>query len=232
MKENIRPTFIDSNEFFDGAVYKRKNKSMIKDKIKRLIDLAGALIFFAVFGWLYVVLWLLVIFTSGSPAHYKHPRVGKDGKVFNCLKFRSMIKNSEEVLKEHLARDEEARKEWEKDFKLRNDPRITKIGKIFRKTSLDELPQFWNVLRGEMSLVGPRPVTNKELTKYYGAAAEQYKKVRPGITGPWQVSGRNDLDYSERIKLDEFYAAHWSIKGDIKILFKTVLVVALQRGSY
>lgn len=143
-----------------------------------------------------------------------------------------MVVNSAEILQEHLNSNPEAKAEWEKDFKLRNDPRITKFGKFIRKSSLDELPQFWNVLRGDMSLVGPRPVVAKELERYYGAEASYYTSVKPGITGPWQIGGRNDLDYDERIKLDVAYARTWSILGDVMILFKTVIVVLARRGSY
>jgi len=206
--------------------------SSLERVIKRSIDIAASLTFFMMFGWIYLVLWLCVLVTTGRPAIYRHARVGLDGKEFDCLKFRSMIVNSAEVLQQYLDENTEARAEWEKDFKLRNDPRITKFGKFIRKTSLDELPQFWNVLRGDMSLVGPRPVVVKELKKYYGAEAAYYSSVKPGITGPWQVGGRNDLDYEERIKLDVQYAKSWSVVGDIKIMIKTVMVVLARRGSY
>lgn len=211
---------------------KKDSHGQLQHVLKRTIDVVGSLVFFGIFGWLYVVLWFLVTITTGSPAIYKHPRVGKSGKEFNCLKFRSMVLNSAEVLQRHLEEHPDARAEWEKDFKLKDDPRITRVGKILRKTSLDELPQFWNVLKGEMSLVGPRPVVKKELQKYYGKRSAAYASVRPGITGPWQVGGRSDLDYDQRVFLDAEYARTWTVKGDIKILIKTVSAVLSRRGSY
>lgn len=200
--------------------------------LKRLLDISAALLFFLLFGWLYLLVWLCVLSTTGTPAIYRHKRVGRSGVEFDCLKFRSMVVNSADVLKEYLANNPEAQAEWERDFKLRADPRITKFGRIIRKTSLDELPQFWNVLRGEMSLVGPRPVVAKELQQYYGNAIGFYLSVKPGITGPWQVGGRNDLDYDQRIRLDVDYAKNWSVTSDLIILLKTVVVVVARRGSY
>lgn len=208
------------------------NHSRVKRALKRALDVFAALLFFTFFGWLYVIVWFGVIATTGYPAIYRHQRVGQGGVPFDCLKFRSMVANSAEILHRHLADNPAARAEWEKDFKLRDDPRITKFGRILRKTSLDELPQFWNVLRGDMSLVGPRPVVHKELSKYYGVSDIYYMSVKPGITGPWQVGGRNDLDYGQRIHLDVQYAKTWSLKGDFMILVRTVVVVLMQRGSY
>ena len=199
---------------------------------KRMIDIVAASLFIVIHSWLYLILWLGVRYTTGSPAIYSHRRVGRGGKEFNCLKFRSMLVNSAEVLDQHLKENPEAKAEWERDFKLRDDPRITKFGRIIRKTSLDELPQFWNVLRGEMSLVGPRPVIAQELERYYGGAAIFYSSVRPGITGPWQVGGRNDLGYDERVRLDVGYARNWSLVGDLLIVAKTFAAVITRRGSY
>lgn len=210
----------------------RPNHSMFQKACKRTFDICAALTFFVMFGWLYVVLWICVLITTGSPGLFKHSRVGRDGKEFNCLKFRSMVSNSAEILKKHLEENPDAQLEWEKDFKLRDDPRVTKFGKFIRKTSLDELPQFWNVLRGDMSLVGPRPVIIAELKKYYKTNSNYYVAVKPGITGPWQVGGRNDLDYDSRIRLDVDYAVNWSISADVRILIKTVVVVLARRGSY
>jgi exopolysaccharide production protein ExoY len=199
---------------------------------KRALDISASILFFIFFGWIYILVWAGVILTTGSPAIYRHTRIGMNGREFNCLKFRSMVTNSAEILKKYLDENPVARAEWDKDFKLRNDPRITKFGRIIRKTSLDELPQFWNVLRGDMSLVGPRPVIKKELDIYYKNDSFFYKRVKPGITGPWQVGGRNDLNYEERIKLDTDYSKNWTLLGDLEILFKTVLVVVARRGSY
>jgi len=167
---------------------------------------------------------------GGSPI-YGHERVGRNGRKFKCLKFRSMIINSQEVLQNLLATDPEAKAEWDKDFKLKNDPRITPIGHFIRKTSLDELPQLWNVLKGEMSLVGPRPVVEAELERY-GDDVDYYFMSRPGMTGLWQVSGRNDTDYATRVYLDSWYAKNWSLWYDIAMMFKTINVVLKRDGAY
>lgn len=168
---------------------------------------------------------------GGGAAVYAHPRVGRDGKLFNCLKFRTMVPHAEQVLSELLASDEVARAEWERDFKLRNDPRITPIGEFLRKTSLDELPQLLNVLKGEMSLVGPRPVVKAELGRY-GDLVDYYLEVRPGITGLWQISGRSNIDYGDRVNLDAWYVQNWSVWYDLVILLKTVKVVLRREGAY
>lgn len=167
---------------------------------------------------------------GGSPI-YGHERVGFNGRKFKCLKFRSMIINSQEVLQSLLATDQEAKAEWDKDFKLKNDPRITPIGHFIRKTSMDELPQLWNVLKGEMSLVGPRPVVEAELERY-GDDVGYYFMTKPGMTGLWQVSGRNDTDYATRVYLDSWYVKNWSLWYDIAIMFKTINVVFKRDGAY
>lgn len=167
-----------------------------------------------------------------GPVFFAHERIGKDGKAFPCYKFRSMVTNSQEMLQKYLAENPAAREEWEREFKLKDDPRVTSIGKVLRRTSLDELPQIFNVLRGEMSLVGPRPVIQEELDKYYGETAKLYCTVKPGITGLWQVSGRSDTTYDERVALDAAYIENRSFWGDIVILWKTIAVVALKKGAY
>ncbi|HDS5971443.1 TPA: sugar transferase, partial [Klebsiella pneumoniae subsp. pneumoniae] len=156
---------------------------------------------------------------------------GKGGKPFKCLKFRSMIVNSNEVLSRVLETDPEAKKEWDLTFKLKKDPRITKIGAILRRTSLDELPQLFNVLRGEMSLVGPRPIIRAELERY-NDEVDYYLLSKPGMTGLWQVSGRSDVDYETRVYLDAWYVKNWSMWNDIAILFKTIGVVLKKDGAY
>ncbi|HDY8748802.1 TPA: sugar transferase, partial [Klebsiella pneumoniae] len=158
-------------------------------------------------------------------------RVGKNGRKFKCLKFRSMVINSKEVLENLLINDNEAREEWEKTFKLKNDPRITKIGHFLRRTSLDELPQLFNVLKGEMSLVGPRPIITEELQRY-NEEVDYYLLSKPGMTGLWQVSGRSDVDYDTRVYLDSWYVKNWSMWNDIAILFKTIAVVLNRDGAY
>ena len=168
---------------------------------------------------------------DGGSSIYGHERVGLKGRKFKCLKFRSMIINSQEVLQSLLASDPEAKAEWDTDFKLKNDPRITPIGHFIRRTSLDELPQLWNVLKGEMSLVGPRPVVEAELERY-GEDVDYYFMTKPGMTGLWQVSGRNDTDYATRVYLDAWYVKNWSLWYDIAILFKTINVVLKRDGAY
>jgi Undecaprenyl-phosphate galactose phosphotransferase WbaP len=168
---------------------------------------------------------------DGGSAIFGHVRVGRNGRRFKCLKFRSMIPNADVVLKELLARDADARAEWDREFKLKNDVRITSIGHFLRKTSLDELPQLVNVLKGEMSLVGPRPIVEAELTRY-GADVGYYLMSSPGMTGLWQVSGRNDTDYATRVALDVAYVKNWSIWRDVSILARTFNVVLRGSGAY
>ena len=177
-----------------------------------------------------VVIAFLIWARDGAPVLYAHYRVGKDGKLFRCMKFRSMLRNSEQVLADLLKNDPVAREEWARDQKLTNDPRITPVGHFLRRSSLDELPQLLNVLRGEMSLVGPRPITVSELTRY-GAVRWHYLSVRPGITGLWQVSGRNNTTYEERVALDRRYVEQRSLMLDLEILFRTVRVVLVRDGA-
>ncbi len=201
-----------------------------KRMLKRSSDIVGAALLLVVLSPVMLLIYIMIRKT-GPQAVFSHQRVGERGKSFGCLKFRTMVVNAQEVLDELLKNDEIARKEWEKDFKLKSDPRITRIGAFLRKTSLDELPQLFNVLKGEMSLVGPRPVVDEEI-KRYGYGAEYYVSVRPGMTGLWQVNGRNDVDYGERIDMDVEYVKCWSFLKDIEILFKTVGVVFGKSGAY
>lgn len=198
--------------------------------LKRAMDIVGSilLIIFTspILIWLY-----FTIKRDGGNAIYGHLRIGQNGKPFKCLKFRSMVLNSEQVLNELLACDESAKAEWEKDFKLKNDPRVTKIGAFIRQTSLDELPQLFNVLIGQMSLVGPRPVVTDELV-YYKENLDYYLMAKPGMTGLWQVSGRNDVDYDTRVYFDSWYVKNWSLWNDIAILFKTITAVRKRAGAY
>ena len=198
--------------------------------LKRTMDIIGSLAIITLLSPVLLYLYFSVK-KDGGNAIYGHPRIGRNGKTFKCLKFRSMVMNSKEVLDELLRTDPEARAEWEKDFKLKNDPRITKIGAFIRKTSLDELPQLFNVLKGEMSLVGPRPIVAEELDRYQDDV-EYYLMAKPGMTGLWQVSGRNDVDYSTRVYFDSWYVKNWSLWNDIAILFKTVNVVLKRDGAY
>jgi len=198
--------------------------------VKRVFDIVAAVSALVVLSPLLVIVALMVR-RDGGPIVYGHTRVGRHGKKFRCLKFRTMVVNSEQVLKDLLARDPEARAEWEREFKLKNDVRITRIGHFLRHSSLDELPQIWNVLRGEMSFVGPRPIIDQELERY-GDAGKYYLMVTPGITGLWQVSGRNDVDYATRVSLDVSYVTTWTFWKDMGILFRTFFVVLRGSGAY
>jgi Undecaprenyl-phosphate galactose phosphotransferase WbaP len=195
--------------------------SPMRQGIKRLFDVVVSLLLIA------LLLPVLLVITSivawgGGPVLYGHKRVGKDNRPFHCLKFRTMAVNSDKILANLIATNPEIAREWRQNFKLENDPRITPIGRFLRKTSLDELPQLINVIRGEMSLVGPRPVVADELRYYYGENAGYYHMVRPGITGLWQVSGRSQTTYDRRVFLDTCYVRNWNLWTDVAILFNTV----------
>ncbi len=192
--------------------------------LKRAVDLLLAGVLLILFLPTGLIIALLILLTMGRPVIYAHQRIGFDRKPFACYKFRSMVRNPDEMLQRHLAENPEAAREWSETRKLRNDPRVTFVGRMLRKSSLDELPQLFNVLRGEMSCVGPRPVVADELARY-GAKAASYLSTRPGMTGLWQVSGRSSTDYPTRVALDETYVRSWSISLDLRILFNTIFVV-------
>jgi exopolysaccharide production protein ExoY len=189
---------------------------------------ALALLFFLP---LMILVALAIWCQDRGPVFFAHRRIGRDGRKFPCLKFRSMAIDAEERLQEVLAADPQARAEWERDHKLRNDPRATRLGVFLRRSSLDELPQLINVIRGEMDLVGPRPIVDGEICKY-GARFKHYCAVNPGITGLWQVSGRNDASYRSRVAMDCVYAKSKSLPLDLWILVATVPAVLLRKGSY
>lgn len=197
---------------------------------KRTVDIVGALVFFAFFGPLYLLVALSVAISMGRPVHYWQNRLGEHGQRFRFYKFRSMVHNSEDVLDEFLSSNDMARTEWDTFQKLEKDPRITPLGQWIRKLSVDELPQFWNVLKGDMSLVGPRPCMERQRS-LYGKHWGHYCAMRPGITGLWQVSGRNRLPYAKRVELDAYYIDNWSLAFDFKILLKTVGAVVTGEGS-
>jgi len=199
--------------------------------MKRAMDVIGALAGLVLLG-IPMLAVALMIKRDGGPAFYAQERVGYRGRPFRCWKFRSMVANADEVLHKLLASDAKAKAEWEKDFKLKNDPRVTRLGQFIRKTSIDELPQLWNVLRGDMSLVGPRPIVAKELTDFYGDSAGDYMAVKPGVTGLWQVSGRNDVSYDYRVYLDTWYVSHWSVWTDIVIIIETLGILISRDGAY
>lgn len=198
---------------------------------KRTIDILLILVASPIIIPVMIILALLTKLTSKGPIFYGHTRIGKNGKSFKCWKFRSMCINSQEILNQILETDPQMRAEWEKDHKFLNDPRITKFGKFLRKTSLDELPQLINIFIGQMSFVGPRPVTDEELFKY-GDMKDYVLSVTPGLSGLWQVSGRSDTGYEERISFDTYYIQNWSIWLDIWIIIKTIWVVLNHKGAY
>ncbi|MGP2489998.1 sugar transferase [Mesorhizobium sp. PUT5] len=198
---------------------------------KRGFDIAGALVGIVLFSPLLLMLAALVKLSDGGSVVYGHRRIGHNGTVFRCWKFRTMVANGDEVLAAHLVANPRDREEWNATRKLQNDPRVTRVGAVLRKLSLDELPQIVNILRGEMSFVGPRPVVKDEL-ELYGKAAAIYLRSRPGLTGLWQVSGRNDVSYETRVAFDSHYVENWSLGADLKILVRTVPAVFSSRGSY
>lgn len=208
----------------------RPPKGVLHEGLKRTVDVLGAVLLAAVFSPLIVIVALL-LWRQGGPVIYRHRRVGRGGVMFECLKFRTMVPNADQVLRNLLEAHPELKREWVQDHKLRDDPRITGVGRFLRRTSLDELPQLWNVIRGEMSLVGPRPIVREELLRY-GRNVRDYLAAKPGITGLWQVMGRNDTDYRRRVVLDTYYVRNHNLFLDVFILLKTMLVVIGRTGAY
>jgi Undecaprenyl-phosphate galactose phosphotransferase WbaP len=200
---------------------------------KRLFDVIFSLLVLIVFSPVYLLLTLLIALSSPGPIFYIQERVGKDYKRFACIKFRTMVINADEILLELMETSPQMRQEFEDNFKLKQDPRITRIGRFLRLTSLDEFPQFWNVLKGDMSVVGPRPLVAEELP-CYGRHIDKVLTTKPGITGLWQVSGRNDIPYSRRILIDVYYAKFHNFWLDLWIILKTigVVIVPKNNGAY
>jgi Undecaprenyl-phosphate galactose phosphotransferase WbaP len=198
--------------------------------VKRSLDLSVALLA-AVFALpVFALLYVATRLSSPGPVFYGQRRIGQNGHYFTAWKFRSMVTDADAVLEQHLSRDPELRRQWELTHKLPNDPRVLPVGKLLRKSSLDELPQLWNVIRGEMSLVGPRPIVDAEVSRY-GDTFAYYKMVRPGVTGMWQISGRSNTSYAERVRYDEYFVRNWSVWLDLYILFRTVKTVLLREGA-
>jgi Undecaprenyl-phosphate galactose phosphotransferase WbaP len=200
--------------------------------IKRCFDFIVGTILLVFLFFPIIIISLLIRFDSPGPAIFSQCRIGRKGKLFRCYKFRTMFKDAEEKLQDLIGNNEHMRREWEQSWKIKDDPRITKIGKFLRQTSLDELPQLINVLRGEMSLVGPRPVIQEEIDKYYKDSAELCFSMPPGITGLWQVSGRSNTNYDYRIALDSWYVRNWNLWLDVVILLKTVKVILKREGAW
>tara|TARA_B100000965_G_scaffold196222_1_gene163892 strand:- start:1943 stop:2554 length:612 start_codon:yes stop_codon:yes gene_type:complete len=199
--------------------------------IKYFSDFILAIILFVLLiPIILIIILILKIFTRDS-VFFKHKRIGEKGKGFILFKFRTMKENRENILKEHFVKKPQALLEWKSNHKLKNDPRITKIGFFLRELSFDEIPQIYNIIKGDMSFVGPRPIVEKEIEKY-GVHFNDYKKCKPGLTGLWQVSGRNNTTYKERVNFDMFYIKNKSFLLDVKILFKTIPTVLSRRGAY
>jgi exopolysaccharide production protein ExoY len=225
---------IDHSDALPAALLGRSGRAIgvrpIRGSLKRISDVVGAALLGLLFAPLIVAIAILLRREGGSII-FRHRRVGQDGKTFDCLKFRSMVPDADKVLRDLLERHPELMAEWLRDHKLRDDPRITAVGRFLRRTSLDELPQLWNVLRGEMSLVGPRPVVREELLRY-GRCVGIYLSARPGITGLWQVKGRTNTDYRQRVVLDVYYVRRHNLFLDLYILMKTTQVVLGGSGAY
>lgn len=202
-----------------------------RNRVARILDLS--LIFLAAPYILlsFLVIMILIKLDSEGPVFYRQARIGRFGRKFYVFKFRTMVQNADQILQTYLQNSPELKAEWVATHKLKNDPRVTRVGSILRKLSLDELPQLWNIWIGEMSLVGPRPIVDDEVEKY-GKCFQLYIQVRPGLTGLWQVSGRNDTTYERRVELDEYYILNRSLKLDLQIIWKTFAVVLNRKGAY
>lgn len=201
--------------------------------LKRTFDIFFSVFCLIILSPIFFIIGLLILFTSPGKMIYSHERMGRGGKTFRCYKFRTMYLDADQRLTDLLKQDPNLLKEWQQTYKLKNDPRVTSIGNILRKLSLDELPQFWNVLKGDLSVVGPRPVVREEFEKYFGTKGYKILSIRPGLTGLWQVSGRSDITcYDKRIQLDEYYVDHRSFLFDLVLILKTIPVMLGQKGAY
>tara|TARA_Y100001978_G_scaffold164512_1_gene151564 strand:+ start:395 stop:1048 length:654 start_codon:yes stop_codon:yes gene_type:complete len=213
----------------------KKNKRIFKTYkfIKIIFDLLFSLVFLIAFSPLFLIISLLIKLSSRGPIFFLQKRIGRNNIPFKCIKFRTMYPEAKDILENLLLNDSDFKKEFEATHKIKNDPRITAIGKLLRKTSLDELPQFINVLRGEMSIIGPRPIVKDEKKKY-GKNLKKILLIKPGITGLWQVSGRNNLTYKRRVSLDLNYVENYNLLMDLRILLRTfgVILFPLDRGAY
>jgi Undecaprenyl-phosphate galactose phosphotransferase WbaP len=208
----------------------RSLTSLDGEFFKRLFDIMFSLSVLILFAPVYLLLALSIALSSSGPIFYVQERVGKNRKMFYCLKFRTMVENADDILLEIMEKSPHLRQEFEDNFKLKQDPRITLIGRFLRMTSLDEFPQFWNVLKGDMSVVGPRPLVEEELPRY-GRYINKILTIRPGITGLWQVSGRNDIPYPRRVQIDLYYANEKNLWMDMWIVFKTIGVVIFPKNN-
>ncbi len=213
----------------DGHAVTMPEPAPIGGWSKQVMDRCGAAVLLLLLAPLFFLLTLLIR-RDGGAALFRHQRLGANGQMFPCMKFRTMVAEADKVLEHLLANDPVAAMEWRVTQKLRRDPRITSVGHFLRKSSLDELPQLFNVLRGEMSLVGPRPIVQAEVARY-GTEIRYYYQARPGLTGLWQVSGRSDTSYAQRVELDVRYVSNWTFMRDIVIVLKTIPAVLLRKGA-
>jgi exopolysaccharide production protein ExoY len=216
---------IERPKYGIGNLVLRSDPVPLGGPAKRVVDIIGAGIGLILLAPLIAMIAVLIRFVLGGPVIFPQRRVGFDGRIFVCYKFRTMVPDADVVLQQHLIANPAAAREWHATQKLRNDPRVSWLGKVLRKSSLDELPQLFNVLRGEMSLVGPRPVLPEELRSRYGRHAIAYLQARPGLTGMWQANGRNSVGYRGRIARDRYYARHWSLGLDMLLIAKTIPAV-------
>jgi lipopolysaccharide/colanic/teichoic acid biosynthesis glycosyltransferase len=214
----------------ETSTQKFRRRGKYRDLIKRLFDIFFSLSVLVFCAPIYLVLAISIAATSSGSIFYIQERVGKDFQHFGCIKFRTMIPDADRLLDEMMAESEDIRQEFSENFKLKHDPRITKIGRFLRTTNLDEFPQFINVLKGEMSVVGPRPLVPEEIERY-GTAIDRVLTIRPGITGLWQVSGRNDIPYAQRIRIDVNYVKRRNFWLDLRIVFKTVLLTLIPKNN-
>lgn len=209
----------------------RNGNEVPHSPLTRVLDLTIILLAAPYILLFFIVISILIILDSRGGPFYSQSRIGKGGRKFRAYKFRTMVQNADQVLQRYLDESPELKAEWKATHKLKRDPRVTRVGAVLRKLSLDEMPQFWNIIIGDMSLIGPRPIVDAEIERY-GKCFELYKQARPGLTGLWQVSGRSDTSYKQRVELDEYYLLHRSIKLDLLILVKTVYVVLGRKGAY
>lgn len=199
---------------------------------KRAFDILFSIFALILLLPIFLCIAIAIRYSSKGNVLYSHERIGRGGRPFRCYKFRTMYPDADVRLSELLASDPELRREWETTRKFKSDPRIIPVGRFLRKTSLDELPQFWNVLKGDLSIVGPRPIVQEEVTQFLGPKAAKILSVRPGLTCIWQVSGRNDVGYQRRIELDEQYIDNCSMLLDIKLILKTIPAMLFSKGAY
>lgn len=218
-----------SMQYEQPLVGLENNRKIMANGVKRTIDLIGSVSLLILFAPLMMIIAIYISLTFSGPVFYRHTRVGFNGKRFGCYKFRTMVVGAHGYLNGYLDSNPQAKSEWEQSIKLKKDPRVTRWGHFLRVWSLDELPQLWNVIRGDMSLVGPRPMISREL-ETYGAA--DYCLAKPGITGPWQVSGRNTLTFEERARLDSWYINNWTLLLDFKLLLRTIYAVLSRKGAF